>query len=151
MHIVRFVAAVAVLRGVAELDARVMATVTLRFGVVTNQRKIRAVMIEAQPVELYDVGIASFVVGMTYEAGAAAGSPVAAMETKIHLYVSRDVLMTAQAQRTLFTAIECLVAGVAVSLEFRVPLDNLARHDQGLDLGISGSRNESKRDHRDTG
>lgn len=149
MHIVGLVAAVAVLRCVAELDVGFMAVVTLRLGMVADEREIGPVMIEALPVESHDIGIAAFVVGMASEAGTTAGLPVAAMKAQLHFDVGRDVLVAIEAQGALFVAIEGLVTSLAIGLELRVTLDDFTGHDQGLDLGIGNGRYERRCNHHD--
>ena len=76
MYVVVNVAAVTVLRRVPEFDVRLVTALALRFAMHTNEREVGQVVIEGHRVELHDVGVSPFVIGMTAETGAAAGLPV---------------------------------------------------------------------------
>jgi hypothetical protein len=50
--------------------------------------------------------------------------------------------MAVEAKRTLSAAFESLVAGFTLAFVLGMTLDNLARHDQCFDLGISSFGND---------
>lgn len=81
MCVVVLVAAVAVLRCIPKLDRRLMAVFALRVGVRADKRKVSLVVIESQPVELHNIGIPPFVIGMAAETTTAAGLSATTMET----------------------------------------------------------------------
>lgn len=134
MNIIGLVAVVAPCLGIAKLRLGLVTSFTRGFGVPADQLEIRIRVIEYRPVELNDVCITALMVGMTVSACVEAGIVEEAMESHHVADVECDVLVTVQAQRTLFFAIKCLMAGTTIGLIFGVPLDNIARHDQGFNL-----------------
>ena len=81
MCVVVLVAAVAVLWRIPKLDVRLMTVLALRVCVRADEHKVGLVVIESHPVELHDIGIPPFVIGMAAETATAAGLSVTTMET----------------------------------------------------------------------
>ena len=50
--------------------------------------------------------------------------------------IACDIFVADQAQPSLLAAIECEVAGATFCFDIRVPFDDLARHNERLDLGM---------------
>jgi hypothetical protein len=58
-----------------------MTALALCVGMCADERKVSPVVVESHLVELHDIGIPPFVIGMAAETATAAGLSVTAMET----------------------------------------------------------------------
>ena len=136
VNIIFNVARVAFGFGIAKFRLRFMATAAIHVGMIAFQSEVRVLVIEQLPVQYNDRGISSVMILVAVCAIVESGILGQAMETDDIADIKGDVLVAVQAQRTLLAAIECLMAGIAIHLVLGVPFDNVARHDQGLDLSI---------------
>jgi len=102
MDVVRLMAGEAFGLRLAMLCARFMAIGTRRLDVLAEQGKVRHVVIKPGLIELHDIGIPTFVIGVAVGAGLATGSAVKTVKTGPRFDVGIDVLVAVQAQRTLF-------------------------------------------------
>ncbi len=118
------------------LGARLVALATLRFRVFAKQGKVGELMVERVFVELHDVRIAAFMVGMAGCAAGVARVSVQAVKSGSGGYIGGNVFVTIEAQCALLGAFEFRVAGIAVLFVLRMTFDDLAGHDQRFDLGI---------------
>ena len=147
MDVVSFVAGKAVGRSIAMLVAGFMALGTLRLAVFAKQGKVCEFMIERVFVELHDIGIPAFMVGMTVRAASVARVSVQAVKTGSRVYIDGDVLVAIKAQGTLFGALELGVAGIAVLFIFRMTFYDLTGHNQRFNLGVSLLGNHAQECH----
>ena len=128
MHIVGLVAAAASCRGFAICLALCMAGGAIERCMRTRQLEIGQLMIELQPVQLHDIGIASFVLGVAGAALAGPGIRHAAVISALLLYIGRDILVAVQAQRRLRPCVRTVMAIGAVGLLLDVRLAHFTRH-----------------------
>lgn len=147
MRIVFFVTRVAIAGRVAVLFVFGVARGAIVFGVFAEQRKVREIVIEGILVEVYDVGIATLVIGMALHTGHVPGSPDPSVEACRFFDVCSDVLVAVKAQRALFASLEFLMAQGALAFILRMTLDHFPRHDQGFDLGMSRVVSEYRQSH----
>jgi signal transduction histidine kinase len=151
MDIVGLVAGKAVGRSIAMLAAGFMAFATLSFRVFAEQWKVSELMVEGVFVQLHDIGIPAFMIGMAGRTAGVTRVRVQPMESGTAAYIGRDIFMTIQTQGSLFGAFELCVAGIAVLFVLRVTFDNLAGHDERFDLGIGLFGCHEKECHRGSG
>lgn len=150
VNIVFNVARVALGFCIAKLCLGFMATATIHISMIAFQSEVRVLVIEQLPVQYNDNGIPSLMVRMAVRAIIQPRILEQAVKTDDFVDIKGDVLMAVQAQPTLLTAIECLMAGFAIRLVFGMPFDNIARHDQGLHLSIGVCCYEGKCHHHDS-
>ncbi len=136
VHIVSFMTAEAARLHVAELRFRCMATIAVGIVVLARQVEVCETMIKQCPVKLYDVRIPAFVIGVTISAFILPSVIKKAVKADRIADVQGNVFVAVEAKRALLAAIKCLMARAALGFVFGMPLDNVARHDQGLDLSI---------------
>ncbi len=147
VHVIGFVAGKAVRRRIAMLTACLVALDTLGFSVSSEQWKIREIVIERVFVEMHDIGIPSFMVGMAGRAGGIPGLPGQTMKSRTCAYVGGDLLMTVETQGALFRALELRMAGTAFFFVFGVTFNDLPGHDQRFDLGIGSFGYHARKSH----
>ena len=147
MHVVGLVAGKAVRGRIAMLAACLVAFDTLGFSVFSEQWKIREIVIERVFVEMHDIGMPSFMIGMAGSAGRIAGLRRQTMKSRLRGYVSGDVFMTVETQCALFRTFELRVTGSALFFVFGMTLDDPAGHDQRLDLGIGSFGYHARKSH----
>ena len=116
--------------------------VTTGRGLVTAaQRKIRERVIENASVELDDVSVAAFVIGMTGYALTRTCRLEEPVKPRPRFPVSADIFVTRDAKRSASGVRISVVAGAAIGLGFRVAFDDAPRHYEFLqDLGAGGAR-----------
>jgi hypothetical protein len=134
VNIIFNVARVALGFGIAKLCLGFMAIAAIHIGMIAFQSKVRVLVIEQLPIQHNDHGIPSLMVCVAVRAIVLPGILEQAVKADDIADIKSDVLMAIEAQRTLLTAIECLMAGSAICLVFSVPCNDLARHDQGFHL-----------------
>ena len=113
-----------------------MAFDTFGFSMLSEKGEIRKVVVEGAFVEMNDIGVAAFMVGVTGCAAGVARFGRQAVKPRACIYVGGDVFMTVETQCALFRSLEFRVARIAVFFVLGVTFDDLAGHDQCLDLGI---------------
>ena len=84
---------------------------------------------------MHNVGVAPFMIGVTAETGAFAGSTGAAMKAGAGVNVGGNLFVTIKTQFALLTALELRMARFAIFLVPGMTLNDGTRHDQRLDLG----------------
>ena len=136
MNVIGFVAGKAVRRRLAMLAAGLVAFSALGFAVFAEQGKVGQFMIEGVFVELHDIGIPAFMVGMTACTVIVSRIAGQAVKTGSGLHISGDILVTVQAQASLFRTLEFRVAGIAIFLVFGMAFDDFTGHHQRLDLRV---------------
>ena len=151
VRIVVFVAGKTIARCVAVFLLGAMTVVALILGMMANQGKIGEFVIEGRLIQNDDPGVATFVVGVAPGAGGPAGATILAMESRIRLDVRSDLVVAIEAQCALLAALEALVTVGALLLVLGVGFDDLARHDQCLDLCLSGAGNSQCQSHQESG
>ena len=106
------------------------------FGVEmqSDQFEIRHRVIEPLFVETNDVGVAADVIRVAGFALRRAGVRMASMKAGRGRDVVCHVLMAIHAQSALRLLVEGLVTAGAFDFDFGMSLDDLARHQQGLDV-----------------
>jgi len=97
----------------------------IRLRMTAGQRKIRPLMIECSTIQIHNLGLASFMFGMTITARML---PHSSVVPGFHFYIVcyRLMVMAIQAQIILFAALERLVTGLALVFELRMSLDQVA-------------------------
>jgi len=106
MHVIGLMTAVAVLRRFPIFYVRFVALIALRICMRAEQGEVGVVVIECKAIELQDVGVAAFMIGVTAETGAFAGSTEAAVKAGIGVNVGRNLFVTIKTQFALFTTLE---------------------------------------------
>ena len=124
-----------------------VAFATFRFVVLAEQREVGEVMIECLLIELHDIGIPTFVVGVTGGATSIARLGRQAMKTGASVNVGCDVFVTVETQCSLFGTLELRMTGAAFFLVFRMTFDDLTGHDQRLNLGIGSFGYHARKSH----
>ena len=108
------------------------------FAVFTNQFKVRELVVEARFIQIHDVGSATFVIRMARGTSLTHDLIGLTVKTDVAVNVVSNIFMTIATQSVLTRTIKRNVARRAFRLEFRMPLDEIARHDQRLNR-LSGS------------
>jgi hypothetical protein len=132
-------------RRFAEFYFRLVAALAAERPVGALEFEIREFVIEGFVVELDDIGIAPFMLGMTMLAFRIHGVGAHAMQAALPLAVRGHVLMTRQAEPHLRLLIERLVAVGAVFFLLLVPLDELPRHHQPVEQALRSGGPEGRR------
>lgn len=109
-----------------------------RFEMPAKQFEICRRMIKFILVQTENICVTTFMIGMTCGALVDLGGVRFAMKTCPAADISGDVLVTIEAERSLFRPVEALVAGGALELDFGMSEKNFAGHHQGLE-GLSVS------------
>ena len=151
MDVVCLVAGKAVRRGIAMLGTDLVAFAAFGFRMFAEQAKVGQLVIEGVFVELHDIRIPTFMVGVT---GSTAAIPCVggqAMKSRPGIHVDGDVLVAIEAQCTLLGALEPRMAGTAVFLVVRMTFDDVTGHDQRFDLGIRLLGYHAQNCHRGSG
>jgi hypothetical protein len=113
-----------------------VATVAARSLVGLDQCEIGERMVERLAIELDDVELAPFVVGVAELAVGLRRFRVAAMEPALASPISRDLLVARKAKPSLRLTRKRLVTAVAVLFELCVPGDQRPRHDQLFEYAL---------------
>jgi uncharacterized membrane protein YGL010W len=100
-----------------------------------RERKIGRIVNERQRVQMDDVGVPALVLAMACIALHAIDTGHPAVKPAAVAYVSRDVFVARDTELRLTLAVGPIVTLLAVLLEFRMCGDDLARHQQRLDIG----------------
>ena len=106
MHVIGFVTAMAVLRRFAVSQVRLVALIALRICMRAEQGEVGVTVIESKLVELHDIGVAAFMIGVTAETGAIAGSTETAMKAGTGVNVGRNLFVTIKTEFALLGALE---------------------------------------------
>lgn len=93
-----------------------------------DERKVCARMVERRFVDRGDVLPSSFVVCVAVLTFSMVGQP--AMKSLLEIDVRSDIFVAILAELSLRRFVESLVALCAVFFPFRMPLDDLARHQR---------------------
>ena len=136
---------------IAEFDAGLVTRFASRLRMLAQQREVRQRVIEGPLVQVHDVCVSPDVIGMTGLTGILAGLVGQAVETGVGVDVLSDVVMTVETQHSLFPPFEFLMTFIAVLLDIRMTLNEISRHDQGLDLRVGGCCDQKRGDHHDSG
>jgi len=96
------------------------------------QAEIRGRVIECLAIELHDVDVPAFVVGMADPAFLLGRVELVAVKAPARQPIRCDILVTFEALAGLRLPRECGVAPKALLLELGMPLDERTRHDQPL-------------------
>ena len=103
------------------------------------QRKIRLMMIKGIRIEMHDVRIASYMLGMADLARQFSDVFYATVKSLMIFYIRRYLLMAVEAQMFLRGLFEGFVALLALGFVFGMGAHHLARHDQCFQAGCGGS------------
>ena len=139
VYIVIVVAIVAGARRVSMQGIGRMAVRACRLQVCTKQLKVRELMIKRCFSQLHDVRISAFVVCVATGTLVRAGVVKQTVIPGHGLYVGRNVFMAIKTEDPLPGAVECFVAIRTFGFKLGMTFDNLARHDESLDLGATGA------------
>ena len=112
-----------------------MAGIALGFLVLAGKPEISKIVVEGTLIELHDVGVAPFVIGVAFRAVQVLCLQIPTVVSTPRFHVRRDVFMAVQAKGALVGALERQVTIAAFGLVLRVSFDDIARHHQCLDLG----------------
>lgn len=93
-------------RGVAVLVGGLMAGVALCFPMFACQHEVGEIVIEGGFIELHDVGIATFVIGVAFGAVQVSGTRVSTVVSALRIDVRRDVFMAVETKCTLVGLLE---------------------------------------------
>lgn len=99
------------------------------------QRKIGLMMIECIRVEMHDVGIAPYMLGMACLAGQFVNIFNATVKSLVMFYIRRYFLMAVEAQMLLCGFFEGLMAFLTLGFILGMGAYHLARHDQRFQAG----------------
>ena len=135
MHVVFLVARVTRGGSVPVLGFRFVAGVTLGIEVFAGKNEIGQLVVEAGLVQTNDVGVPAFMIRMAVSARPPIGASIFTVKTETVIYVSGDIFVAIEAQRSLLRPLERLVTGITVFFEFGMPFDDFAGHHQGFNLG----------------
>ncbi len=94
--------------------------------------EIRKSVVEGFLIQLYDVGVSSFMVAMAIGASVFASASKQAMEAGRLLDIERNLFVAIQAKGCLIVAVECRVAGGALRLNVCMAFDYFSRHHQSF-------------------
>ena len=136
VDVVGFVTAEAVGRRLAIPFIQRMAVAAVDLGVFALEHEVGQLVIESRDVKADDVGVPALMVRVAACAAVAPGAPVTTVIPDSCLDVCAHFLMACEAKYALPLPLEFLVTAVAIGLDIGVTLDDLARHDQSLDLGV---------------
>ena len=106
MHVIGFVTAMAVLRRFPVSHVGFVALIALRICMRAEQSEVGVAVIEGKLVELQDVGVAAFMIGVTAVTGAFTGSTEAAVKAGTGVNVGRNLFVTIKTQFALLTTLE---------------------------------------------
>lgn len=134
MGIVRTVTGGAIGRRVPVLDLRLVAVAAGRQRMFADQLEIGERVIETTLIEIDDVGVPALVFRMTIGAVPAPGLVVLPMKARSCIDIESDCFVTVEAKCSLLFTFEVLVAVAALGLVLGVPLNELTRHYQRLEL-----------------
>ena len=123
-------------RRVAVLVAGFVTIRALHAVMFADQWKVRCLVSERRFIERHDIGVAPLVFGVAIGAIPAFRIPVPAMESFVRDDIRRDFLMTLTTKLGLLVALKLDVARGTFLLDFSMAGNYLARHNQGLELGV---------------
>jgi hypothetical protein len=132
MGIVLFVTIYAVVLGKAVIARLFMTRLTGDGPVLAFQLEVGPSVIENFVIQLNNIHVATFMVGMAGMTFPGVYLMNVAVETTFFLDVIIYLLMTVAAQFALFGFIKSLVAFVAFGFKPGMPLDNITGHNQPL-------------------
>jgi hypothetical protein len=135
VNVVLLVTGITVCRRIANPLFCNMAVGTDDFSVLSQQLEISKCMVERFLIQLDDVGVPSFMIGMAIGAGVFPGVFEQTMEADSSLDIDGDLFMAVEAQGALIATVESLVAGGTLRFEFRMALDHLPWHDERFNAG----------------
>ena len=115
-----------------------MATIASRVLVASGELKIRKNVIERLPVELHDICIPAFVIGMALLALRLRGIVTLSMHPASKFPVLGNVLVAGETKARLGGFCESLMAIRAVLFELCVAFDKRARHNEFLEDVLRG-------------
>jgi len=142
VHIIVQVTGNAGPRRLAEFLALYVASVALDLGVKAKQDIVGERMIERRCVQSDNVRVPALVLGVTVATGATGVQP--SMKAGVHGYVPADLFVATQAQIGLLLFLEWNVTLATVRFNISMALDDLAGHDQGLQIS-RGNRTRADR------
>ena len=137
VRIILVVAVIASRRCIAMFLVLLMAAGACQTKMRAYQWKVRLTVIKGIRIEMDDVGVTPYMVGMAGLARQLFDIFNSAMESLLFLDISRDLLVTIEAKMFLGVLAERFMAFFALSLIFGVGFDYLARHDQGFKIGCA--------------
>ena len=150
VRVVVLVAGKAVARRFPAPLVGLVTVVAIVVGVFAEQREVGEFVIEGLRIEADDIRVATLMVGVTGGARSLAGPTILAVEAKLPIDVVRDLFVTVEAQCTLLAAFKPQVAVGAFLFVLGVRFDDLARHDQGFDLGARGAGKCKRQSHQES-
>ena len=112
-----------------------MAGIAVGLEVFAGQRKVGEVMVEGALIELHDIGIPPFVIGVAFCAVGVLRTRIPTMEAMPGIDVHGNRLMAVEAELALLRTLESQVAVAAFGFVLRMTFDDVARHHQRFDLG----------------
>lgn len=142
MRIIFLMAGIAVARRLTMFVIGGMAVCAFVFGVLAEQWEVGELVIKIRLVETHDVGITALVVRVAVCTAVLADTLELAMKARRTIDICGDIFVAVEAERTLSAAFESLVAGFTLTFVLGMTLDDLARHDQRFDLGVSSLGND---------
>ena len=119
-------------------------------AVFADEPEISEVVLERRLVELHNIGIAAFMVGMTVSAVPVDGVIIQTVKATSAVNIGCDIFVAVEAKRALLGTFEGLVTGTAFGFVVRMTLDYVARHDQRFNLGHGSLGNHKNHRHRNS-
>lgn len=102
---------------------------------LADEREVGKLVIETSLIKTGNVGIASFVVRMTFRAGRVLRARLLAMKTGLVRNITRDLFVAIETKIALLRSLELHVATVALFFILGMCFDYFAGHYERLDLG----------------
>ena len=119
-------------------------------AVFADEPEISEVVLERRLVELHNIGIAAFMVGMTVSAVPVDGVIIQTVKATSAVNIGCDIFVAVEAKCALLGTLEGLVTGTAFGFVVRMTLDYVARHDQRFNLGHGSLGNHKNHRHRNS-
>jgi len=123
VHVVLEMTVDAFTRSATAFGVRLVAAGTLRFSVLAQQLKVRQQVVKRRFIQTKDIGVAALMICVAGGTQFAVDSIRLAMKAGSRIHITRNVLMTIEAQCILAGAIKGNMAGGALRLEVCVALD----------------------------
>lgn len=148
MRLVGLMASKAARRRIAVTLARCVTASAIEQRVSIAQWEIAAVMIELLGNELDDVGVSALMLTVAGPALQALAADEPTMKAFAAAQILSNLFMAGGAQLRLAAPVAAVVTVGALCFDIRMRGRDLARHEQGLDLGRAGRRTEGERHHQ---
>jgi hypothetical protein len=134
----------------AMFRARFVTVGTGGLTVFADEPEISEVVLKRRLVELHNIGIAAFMIGMARSAALVEGAIMHAVEATSTVNIGCNFFVAVEAKRALLGTLEGLVTETAFGFVVRMTLDYVARHDQRFNLGRGSLGNHKNHRHRNS-